>query len=224
MPNKPPRNGSPCKSSDVLATRASLLGRLRNASDNRAWEDFYKQYRAVILSFARRRGVDEDGAQDVLQETSCCVLRQMPTFNYNPEAGKFRNWLLTIVANKSREALRRGKRSLQISLNDSSRGEPRRLEERLQASRDGPSEETERAWRHCVLEEALSKVLNDPKTDARTAQIYRAYKIEEKSIEEIEQVYQIKANAIYQIANRIGRRLEKEVRALERFNEVDPKF
>jgi RNA polymerase sigma factor (sigma-70 family) len=203
---------------DLLATRVSLLGRLRNAGDNDAWEEFYKQYRRVILSFAHRRGVDEDGAQDVLQETSCCVLRRMATFNYDPGAGKFRNWLLTIVANKSREALRRGKVSLQVSLDASESGEGRPLQEKLEAAREDPSAETENEWQHCLLQEAVARILADPKIGERTAEIYRAYKVEGKPVQELEKKYHVNANAIYQIANRIGHRLEEQVRALEAFD------
>ena len=216
MPRKAEANCSDLQPPDSLATRVSLLGRLRNPGDNDAWEDFYKQYRRVILSFARRRGVDEDGAQDVLQETSCCVLRRMATFNYNPGAGKFRNWLLTIVANKCREALRRGKPSLQISLDASEPGGARRLEEKLEAPSEHP--EIEQEWRHCLLQEALSRIMADPKVGERTARIYCAYKIEGISVQELEKKYHMNANAIYQIANRIGHRLEQQVRALEAFD------
>jgi RNA polymerase sigma factor (sigma-70 family) len=215
MPRK--ADGHCVDSPDLLATRVSLLGRLRNAGDNDAWEEFYKQYRRVILSFAHRRGVDEDGAQDVLQETSCCVLRRMATFNYDPGAGKFRNWLLTIVTNKSREALRRGKASFQVSL-DASESEGRRLEKKLEAAREDLSAETEHEWQHCLLQEALARILADPKIGERTAEIYRAYKVEGKPVHELEKKYHVNANAIYQIANRIGRRLEEQVRALEAFD------
>src|SRR5438046_952433 len=102
--------------SDNLVTRQSLLARLKASPHDRDWEDFYAQYWAVILSFARRLGVDEHSARDVLQETMMLVIRKMPEFTYDPQRGRFRNWLLTLVTNKTREAMRRAKQDRLVSI------------------------------------------------------------------------------------------------------------
>src|SRR4051812_13573087 len=90
-----------------LVTRLSLIHRLKGAPAQADWEHFYSKYSTVILSFAQKRGLDEHSACDALQETMMVVMRKLPTFEYDAERGRFRNWLLTIVANKVRESVRR---------------------------------------------------------------------------------------------------------------------
>jgi hypothetical protein len=46
---------------------------------------------------ARRAGLDESGAQDVVQETVIAVARKMPGFRYDPQRGSFKQWLLRIT-------------------------------------------------------------------------------------------------------------------------------
>ena len=49
-----------------LATRLSLLDRLKRTSADENWRHFYAKYNAVILSFARKQGADDHTAEDVL--------------------------------------------------------------------------------------------------------------------------------------------------------------
>ena len=91
-------------------TRKSLLARLKTASNNNDWEALYEQYSAIILSFCLKQGLDEFGARDVLQETMILLMRKLPGFEYDPQKGRFRNWLLALVAGKVRDAHRRSRR------------------------------------------------------------------------------------------------------------------
>jgi len=49
-------------------TRASLLVRLRDPNDGEAWKDFVRLYAAVIYGFARKRGLQDADAADLMQE------------------------------------------------------------------------------------------------------------------------------------------------------------
>ena len=82
------------------ATRASLLMRLRSPQDGDAWEQFVAIYTPLIYWFCCRRGLQEADAADVSQEVMRAVVRAMENFEYDPERGKFRNWLLTVVRSK----------------------------------------------------------------------------------------------------------------------------
>ena len=88
--------------SDSPATQASLLFRLRDASDARAWSQFVDIYAPLIYDLARRRGLQDADAADLTQEVLWAVAQGIRRFDYNPERGTFRSWLFTVVVNKFR--------------------------------------------------------------------------------------------------------------------------
>ena len=92
--NQPERDKS---DQDSLATRASLLGRLRNWEDAESWEEFTQTYWRLIYGVARRAGLEDADARDVVQDTFLGVARKVHEFESNPDRGTFRGWLLNLT-------------------------------------------------------------------------------------------------------------------------------
>src|SRR5919108_865840 len=82
------------------ATRASLLIRLRDGSDADAWQEFVRLYAPVIYGFARKRGLQDADAADLMQEVLRSVARNAERMEYDPARGTFRGWLYTVTRNK----------------------------------------------------------------------------------------------------------------------------
>src|SRR2546430_2243897 len=80
-----------------LATRRTLLHRLRNVDDHAGWREFFEIYWRLIYAVAKRSGLDEFEAEEVVQETVITAARKIPEFRYDPAIGSFRGWLLTIA-------------------------------------------------------------------------------------------------------------------------------
>src|SRR5215831_4958448 len=78
-------------------TRASLLERLKDMGDQASWNDFYEIYHDLIFSVARRAGLNETEAHEVVQDTLISVAKKMPGFTYDPAKDSFKGWLLTVV-------------------------------------------------------------------------------------------------------------------------------
>jgi len=91
-------------------TRASLLIRLRDTQDQEAWRQFIEIYSSLIYGFARRRGLQDADAADLMQEVLRSVSTAMGHLNYDPARGSFRGWLHTITRNKLITFLDRQKR------------------------------------------------------------------------------------------------------------------
>ncbi|MDA0666364.1 MAG: hypothetical protein O3A95_09370 [Planctomycetota bacterium] len=71
-------------------TRPSLLLRLRDASDEKAWNEFDDTYRGLILGYCRRRGLQHGDAEDVRQMVMMNLSKAAQgSFAYNPERGRF---------------------------------------------------------------------------------------------------------------------------------------
>ena len=80
-----------------VTTHATLLARLANGDDQPAWREFCDRYGQLIRGYCRRVGVGVNDCEDILQDTLIELTKSLPTFEYDPVKGKFRNYLCTIV-------------------------------------------------------------------------------------------------------------------------------
>src|SRR5262245_61826293 len=80
-----------------VSTHTTLLNRLADEKDMSAWADFQRRYRELIVSYARRRGLQPADCDDVLQDVLFGLTKALPAFHYDPARGRFRAYLKTIV-------------------------------------------------------------------------------------------------------------------------------
>jgi RNA polymerase sigma-70 factor (ECF subfamily) len=92
---------------DSLATRETLLGRLRDLDDQESWRVFFDRYWRLIYNMARKSGLTDSDAEDVVQDTVIAVAQQMPGFRYDPARGSFKQWLLRITRCRIMDHLRK---------------------------------------------------------------------------------------------------------------------
>src|ERR1700676_4657035 len=81
-------------------TRASLLVRIRDGRDQEAWQQFVQLYAPVVYGFARKRGLQDADAADVMQDVMRSVSAAIGRLDYDRDQGTFRGWLFTITRNK----------------------------------------------------------------------------------------------------------------------------
>jgi len=94
-------------------TRYSLLDRLRHSEDYAAWKEFVSIYRLVIRKAAKKRGLQDADADNLVQEVFLAVSRSIEKWLEKESRGKFRAWLLQIARNEAIDLLtRRSTRSL----------------------------------------------------------------------------------------------------------------
>src|SRR3954453_3243056 len=99
MPPGSAPSGSP-RMAEAPDTRASLLVRLRDGRDADAWGQFVRVYAPVVYGVARKRGLQDADAADLMQEVLRSVALAAGRLDYDPRRGTFRGWLYSITRNK----------------------------------------------------------------------------------------------------------------------------
>jgi RNA polymerase sigma-70 factor (ECF subfamily) len=85
---------------DSPLTRASLLLQIRDGGNQDAWHEFIKLYGPVVYGFARKRGLQDADAADLMQDVMRSVSSAIGKLDYDRNQGTFRGWLFTITRNK----------------------------------------------------------------------------------------------------------------------------
>jgi RNA polymerase sigma-70 factor (ECF subfamily) len=86
-------------------TSGSLLERVRDLGDRPAWGRFVQLYTPLLFYWARRVGLPDEDAADLVQDVLATLVQKLPEFSYDPSKG-FRSWLRTVTINKCRDRLR----------------------------------------------------------------------------------------------------------------------
>lgn len=191
-------------------TRATLLSRMKKAGSDPAWEEFYERYATVLLNYSQRLCGEPQMAEDVLQETMMVLLRELPDFHYEPARGKFRNYLLTILHNRCRAALRRaGRENRLVEIIH-----PALLEKMPDPNAIPPDQQLTAAWCASCEAEAWRRVRETCGFDTRNLAAYEALTNRGLSPAEVAREFGLTTNHVHQVKNKIGQRVQQELRDL----------
>ncbi len=187
-------------------TRHSLLLRLDNGSDKQAWSDFVDIYSPVVYGFARRQGLQDADAADLVQEVLGSVARSVP--NYDRQKGRFRCWLMAVVRNRLREFWTARGREVSGS------GDTRVLKHLEQVS-DGCGTEQlwEQEYRQSVFRLAIARTRDE--FEESTWQAFWLTHFQGQATRDVAQSLGISEGAVYIARSRVTARLKKLVQALE---------
>lgn len=191
---------------DPQSTRGSLLVRLSDHEDKRAWFDFVDLYSPVVYGFARRQGLQDADAADLVQEVLRSVNRSLCC--YDPEKGRFRSWLMAIVRHRLSEFRTRRNRQVLGS------GDTGVLDQIEQVSAVGGAEQL---WDH-EYQESVFRVAADRirhEFEPSTWQAFWLTSVEGKKTDDVARFLGISHGAVYIARSRILARLKKQIQTLE---------
>ncbi len=187
-----------------IPTCAVLLERLRRGTDADAWTLFALRYREPLLEFAEARGCPHVDVEGAVQETLRIVADALPRGDYHPEKGRFRDWLLGILRNRLRTAVR-----TEANRSRRERTYVREWERPLETP------ETDAAlWRRLLVRQAVRLLLKEPSVAGRTRAVFVDYVLRGRPAAEVAEAYGLAPNAVYQIRARLITRLRKLVATL----------
>ena len=192
---------------DSLATRASLLDRIRDVGNQASWREFFERYRGFIYGVARRKGLGHEDAEEVLQDTVVSVSKGLPRFVYRPEESSFRGWLTTITVRRVADQMRRASRRVEtVPLKDEAG-----LEEGV--AEDHPAQWDEE-WMSNLCRVALDRLRLV--VSPRDFQVFDWTELRGHSNGETAAAFGLSAVLVRVIRFRVRRRLDAVVRELER--------
>lgn len=189
-------------------TRATLLIRLKDPRDAGAWGEFVDLYGPVVYGFARKRGLQDSDAADMVQEVLRSVARNADKMEYDPKKGTFRGWLYTVTRNKIYNFLSSQKRRPRGVGDVSS-------QERLEAFAD-PSDDAEADWELEYQRRLSGKAMDRVKHEFQPAtwQAFWGTAVEGRQALEVGQTLKMSPGAVYVAKSRVLARLRDEVQKL----------
>lgn len=189
-------------------TRATLLARLKDSEDGEAWTEFVHLYGPVVYGFARKRGLQDSDAADMVQEVLRSVARNADRMEYDPKRGTFRGWLYTVTRNKIYNFLSAQRRRPRAAGDASS-------QERLESYAD-PSNEAEADWELEYQRRLSSKAMDRVKHEFQPAtwQAFWGTAVEGRQAQEVGAALKMTSGAVYVAKSRVLARLRDEVQKL----------
>ncbi len=189
-------------------TRITLLVRIKNADDVEAWVEFAKLYGPVVYGFARKRGLQDADAADVVQDVLRSVARNADRMDYDPNRGTFRGWLYTVARNKIYNFLTATKRRARGTGDVNS-------QERLESIAD-PDDDADHQWeveyQRTISAKAMDRIRHE--FQPNTWQAFWGTAVEGKNATEVGAELNLSAGAVYVAKSRVLARLRVEVQEL----------
>jgi RNA polymerase sigma-70 factor (ECF subfamily) len=203
----------PQQSDPLIQTRATLLHRLKNWQDQASWQDFFDTYWRLIYGVARKAGMNDAEAQDVVQETMFAVAKHIPSFQYDPKLGSFKAWLLNMTRWRILDQFRRRRSGQAAPPNDTETGTAG-IEKVPDPAAAQIDQIWEAEWRQNLLAAAMDNVKR--RIDPQKYQIFDFYVNKEWSPEKVAQSFGISIDQVYLAKHRITEALKIEVERLEK--------
>ena len=201
-----PSEPAPATGSLSLQTRHSLLSRLRGHGDERCWREFFERYWRLIYGFARRAGLNDADAQDIVQEVMVGLPKGLAEYRRQPGAS-FKGWLLTIVrrrlADHWRRRLPREQRTVPLPETDD--GGPGREDAALERL-------WQEEWEGRLFEAAAQRV--QQRVGARNYLIFDMLVRQGTALREVCRCLGVSAAQVYLAKHRVGRLMKQEAQRL----------
>jgi RNA polymerase sigma-70 factor (ECF subfamily) len=189
---------------DSLATRPSLLVRIRDARDAAAWARFVEVYAPLIYGFVRKHRLQDADAADLTQDVLRAVATAADRLNYDPARGPFRGWLFTVVRNRIRTFLARRPRA---------RGEAQAELDGLPGAAEDPAAVWDREYERSLLAAAARQVRGE--VAGSTWEAFWQTSFGDRRPRDVARDLGMTVAAVYMAKSRVVARLRELVRQLQ---------
>ena len=208
---------STVKRPELAQTRRSLLIRLKDWRDIESWQAFFNTYWRLIYVTAMQAGLTAEESEDLVQETVLSVAKQIPNFDYDPQKGSFRSWLLTVthcrIADRFRK--RRGEER-EFSVGDMENGDSDGLTFGMPEllSRSELEEIWDREWESNLMEAAIDNVKRS--VSPKHYQVFDLLHFKEMSVADVTAKLKVTRASAYMIRHRVNKAIRRELQRIQK--------
>ncbi|MST96322.1 sigma-70 family RNA polymerase sigma factor [Victivallaceae bacterium BBE-744-WT-12] len=179
-------------------TRKSLLEEIRSGN-NISWFEFEQTYRPLILLRGQDYKLSDLEKEELCQQVLLDVFKGSSNFQYNPEKGRFRDYLRQLISHNAIDIIRRRKPSECPVFTET---EDLSLESQW-----------DQEWTQHILSQALFKLRAEMKPSLYQA--FHLYAIEGKTAGEVAHFLGIRKSTVYVIKSRAVARLKQIISKIQ---------
>ena len=185
-------------------TSLTLLHKLAvevTGGNEASWARFFDLYTPAIRRFVEWNDHVHD-PDDVVQEVYLKLVEIIRAGKYNPDKARFRTFLALLIRRQLITLYRQDQARHVVdrcSIDD--------LTEELSVPSD-QREKIDLDWAKAKHEAAVEHVLTKVAMKAQSRDIYRAYVIEERSVEDVAATFGVTPDIIYKVKNRVNKMIE----------------
>jgi RNA polymerase sigma-70 factor (ECF subfamily) len=196
---------------EFIPTRYSLLSRLQDREDNDSWKEFFDIYWRLIYSVARKAGLTEVEAQEVVQETVISVAKDIEKFKRDRRLGSFKGWLRNLTRWRIADQLRK-----RTQLTEGSEAEDAGAG--FNEACEGPDEQAEARWEEEWQANLLRAAIERVKKRVREEhyQMFELQVVREWPVRKVAETLGVSAAQVYLAKHRVSALIKKEARALQK--------
>ena len=180
-------------------TRSSVLKAVADTENTAAWNRLFDLYAGFVFSMARHKGLKPEDADDIVQVVFADLARNLPTFKYDREKGRFRSYLTGLVNWRVVDRLKASKRDAELRAN---------FWKEAKAA-GGNDDFSERAWQAAAMKEALRRMKPSVSTEHYAAFVASA--VEGQDTDIVTKLYGISRDSLYQIRKRLTVKLHDKL-------------
>lgn len=181
-------------------TRSSVIRSVADTGNEAAWNRLFDLYAGFVFSIARRKGLSDADADDMVQVVFVDLARNLPSFDYDRAKGRFRSYLAGLVNWRVMDRLSAKRRDAELKAN---------FWEEMCAAADEGDGFAEREWQAAALETALRRMR--PSVNPEHYAAFVASVIEGQDADAVMKLHGISRDNLYQIRKRLTEKLRKTV-------------
>ena len=191
----------------VPETKASLILRLPSADDADAWQEFVSIYEPFVYRFARRGGLQDADARELVQNVLLSVARAVGRWRPDRQRGRFRTWLFRIARNQLLDVLAKQQRSIVAC------GGSGLFDQLNQTLKPGDDQQMRLEHRRELFRWAADRVKSS--VNETTWNAFWMTTIQEQTVEVVASELGLTTGAVYIARSRVLARLRDEVQKWE---------
>lgn len=205
---------------EPIATRRSLLERMKDWQDQTSWRDFFETYWRLIYNVARKAGLTDIEAQEVVQETIIAVAGKIRGFETNPNRGSFSAWLMRLTHWRVADQFRKRQKAALHGSAPPDQQQPSDdtgSTDLLQRVADPAAGDLEKLWSQEWEQNLMAVAVDRVKRQVRPRQyqIFDLHVLQNLTVQETARTLGVSVASVYMAKSRISRLLKKTVKALQ---------